>query len=265
MSHPSYAPVNGLQMYYEVYGQGDPVLLLHGGSATLESFCKQIPELSRHFKVIAAESRGHGRTADAPGPLSYAQMAEDFVALIRYLGLPSVSIVGWSDGGVIGLHLAMHYPELVDKLVTFGANFHYQGVTDEFKAAVENSESKDHPAFLVSLYEKLSPDGPEHWPIFFAKLKEMWLTSPTYTAEDLAKITVPTMILVGDKDIVKPRHTIEMFEAIPEAQLCVLPGADHFVPFERPDVVNRLVLEFLKPETVQRTDMTELENLGSNR
>lgn len=263
MSNSAYADVNGLHLYYEVYGHGEPLLLLHGGSATLDSFCKQIPAFSEHFQVIAPDSRGHGRTADTPEPLTYARMAEDFSALLRHLNIPKASIVGWSDGGVIALHMAMNMPDQVDKIALFGSNFHRLGLTEEFKASVETAEAKDHPAFLITLYEKVSPDGPEHWPVFYDKLKKMWLTSPEYTTEQLSTITAPTLILVGDRDIVRPGHTVTLFESIPNAQLCVLPGSDHFVPFERPDLVNRVVLEFLKPELSQRTDMNELAELGS--
>lgn len=247
MKTSSYAQLNELKMYYEIHGKGDPVLLIHGGSASLESFQKQIPDLSPEFKVIAADSRGHGRTGDTPGPLTYAKMAEDFVGLMKHLKLPRVSIIGWSDGGIIGLHLAMRYPELVNKLVTFGSNFHIRGLTKEFKEAVERSEAKDHPAFLVTLYKDLSPDGPEHWPIFFKKLKEMWLTSPLYETKDLQCITTPTLICVGDRDIVTLEHTVELFENIPKAQLCIIPGSSHFMPWEKPQVINPILLEFLRP------------------
>ncbi|MEZ5405338.1 MAG: alpha/beta hydrolase [Verrucomicrobiia bacterium] len=250
-SKKHYIEVNGIKMYYEIHGHGEPILLIHGGSTSGESYYKQVPALSHFFQVILPDSRAHGRTTDSDKPLSYELMAMDFVKLLKKLKIKKASIVGWSDGGVIGLYLAIHHPELVNKLVTFGANFDVNGITEEFKKAIETSHPKDHPAFLRERYEQISPEGPAYWPIFYYKLKKMWLNSPHFTIDQLKSIQAPTLILVGDHDIVKLEHTMALFRSIPNSQLCIVPGSTHLVPLEKPQLVNEMVLNFLQNSTNQ--------------
>ena len=241
-----YATVNGIKMYYEILGKGEPLLLIHGGSATIESWFEQLPELTKSFRVIAPDSRGHGRTQDSTNALSYKLMASDFAALLKQLKINNAIVVGWSDGGIIGLDLAMNHPTLVKKLVAIGTNFRADGMSDEVKAGLSAAGPNDHPQFLVEGYKALSPDGPEHWPIIFAKLKDMWLTQPNYTETDLKKIQCPTLVMVGDRDIVRPEHSAKLFQSISNAQLCVIPGASHYVPVEKPKLVNEMIAQFLK-------------------
>lgn len=241
-----YATVNGIKMYYEIFGKGEPLLLIHGGSASIESWFEQLPELAKHYRVIAPDSRGHGRTQDSTNDLSYKLMAADFAALLKHLKITNAIVVGWSDGGVIGLELAMSNPSLVKKLVTMGANFRADGMTEEIKAGLAASGPNDHPPMLVEGYKALSPDGPEHWPVIFGKLKNMWLNQPNYTKADLKKIQCPTLVMVGDHDIVRPEHSVKLFQSIPNAQLCVIPGASHYAPIEKPKTVNGTIAQFLK-------------------
>ncbi len=241
-----YATVNGIKMYYEIFGKGEPLLLIHGGSASIESWFNQIPELAKNFRVIAPDSRGHGRTQDSTNALSYKLMATDFAALLKHLKITNTTVVGWSDGGIIGLHLAMNRPKLIKKLVVIGANFNTDGMAEEIKAGLKASGPTDHPPFLVDAHKALSPDGPDHWPVIFGKLKTMWLAQPNYIEADLKKIQCPTLILVGDRDIVRPEHTVKLFQTITNAQLCVIPGAGHYVPVEKPKLVNDVLTQFLK-------------------
>jgi len=233
-------------VYYETYGKGEPLLLLHGGSASIESWFEQIPVFAGGFRVIAVDTRGHGRTEAGDRPLSYAQMTEDFAGLLKHLNITNVSIMGWSDGGVAGLEMAIRYPGLVKKLVTAGANYQASGITDEIREGVKASGPEDHPGFLVELYKKLSPDGPDHWPVAFGNLKKLWLNEPNISETDLAKIKCPTLITVGDHDIVKPEHTLKMFQTIPNARLFVVPGTTHYVLLEKPKLWNETVFDFLK-------------------
>src|SRR5436190_23902147 len=159
-----YATVNGIKMYYEIFGKGEPLLMIHGGSASIESWFEQLPELAKTYRVIAPDSRGHGRTQDSTNALSYKLMASDFVELLKQLKITNAIVVGWSDGGIIGLDLAMNHPTLVKKLVAMGANFRADGMADEVKAGLAASGPNDHPAILVEGYKALSPDGPDHWP-----------------------------------------------------------------------------------------------------
>ena len=240
-----YAEINDLRLYYEIHGEGEPLFLLHGGSASIESYENQIPALAKHFQVVAIDSRGHGRTGDSPLPFSYELLAEDTVALARHLGLKKISVLGWSDGGIIALHLAIHHPDLITKIAITGANFHFDGTTDEFKQLVGDGGNKDLPQELIDLYGAISPDSIEHWPVLLSKLKNMWMTSPNYTIDQLKTIKARVLIISGDRDIVKLRHTVEMFEAIADAQLCVIPGSSHFVPLEKPALFNQIALRFL--------------------
>jgi pimeloyl-ACP methyl ester carboxylesterase len=219
-----YAAVNGLNMYYEIHGAGPPLLLLHGGTGSIP--VNWIPFLSTQFRVIAMEQMGHGRTADAMDrPFHYHDMAEDTVELMRQLGIESAVIVGYSDGGIIGLDMAIHHPERVTKLAVTGANARTDGYTEE---NLEWARTFDPHDLLVSdAYGRLSPDGVDHWPIVLGRLQRMWAVEPDFTSEEMQGIKAATLIIVGDGDIVTPEHAVEMFRMIPDAQLCVVPRAGH--------------------------------------
>jgi len=223
-----YADVNGLDMYYEEHGEGPPLLLLHGGSGTAEYFSESIPLFAARFRVIAAELMGHGRTGDdVARPFHYHDLAEDTAELMRVLGVERASILGYSDGGVVALDLAIHHPQRVTKLALTGANSRNDGYTEETQ---EWGRSFDPEAEPVSeAYARLSPDGPSHWPVFLARMKLMWAVEPDFTLEQLQSIAAPTLLVVGDSDIVTPEHAVEMFRAIPGSQLCVVPNARHGV------------------------------------
>jgi pimeloyl-ACP methyl ester carboxylesterase len=219
-----YASINGLTMYYEVHGDGPPMLLLHGGTGSIPE--AWIPHFSPRFRIVAPEFMGHGRTADAMDrPFHYHDLAEDTTELMRQLEIERAVIVGYSDGGIIGLDMAIHHPERVTRLVTTGANTRVDGYT------AENSEwirTFDPAAVAVSgAYARLSPDGPEHWPVLLARLKPMWTVEPHFTHEELGRIEAPTLIIIGDGDIITPEHAVEMFRTIPDARLCVVPDAGH--------------------------------------
>jgi pimeloyl-ACP methyl ester carboxylesterase len=221
-----YAAVNGLNMYYEVHGEGPPLMLLHGGLGSIPE--KWIPFFSPPFQVIAMEQMGHGRTTDlVDRPFHYHDMAEDTVELMRQLGIESASVLGYSDGGIIGLDMAIHNPERVTKLAVTGANCRTDGYTAE---NLEWVRSFDPDAYPVSdAYARLSPDGADHWPILLRRLKPMWTVEPSFTHEQLQSIGAPTLVIVGDDDIVTPGHAVEMFRTIPAAQLCVVPHSGHGV------------------------------------
>ncbi len=222
----AYAAVNGLKMYYEVHGDGPPLLLLHGGTGSIST--TWIPYFSAQFQVIALEQMGHGRTADLPNrPFHYHDMAEDTVELMRQLGIGSAAVVGYSDGGIIGLDMAIHHPERVTKLAVTGANARTDGYTVENLDWVNTFDPDGQPG--ADAYSRLSPDGADHWPIFLGRLKPMWMAEPSFTREELQGISAPTLIVIGDGDIVTPEHAVEMFRTIPDAQLCVVPHAGHGV------------------------------------
>ena len=237
--------VNGINLYYEVMGEGEPLLLINGGAATIESWFGQIPELRKHYRIIAVDSRGHGRTPDGDGPIDFDVMATDYEALLDHLKFKGVKIVGWSDGGVIGFKLAIRRPDLVKMLVTLGSHSRPEGMTEEFKREVESASPEKFPAILVDGYKALSPDGPEHWPVVFNKLKIMWLTLPNIPDAELAKIQCPVLLIVGEHDIIRRDESDRLARLIPNARLNVLDGASHYSPVEIPGIVNEEILKFL--------------------
>ena len=226
-------------MYYEVHGDGSPLLLLHGGSGSIPD--TWIPLFTPDFRVIAPEQLGHGRTADvADRPFHYHDMAEDTVELMRQLGIESTVVVGYSDGGIIGLDLAIHHPGRVSKLAVTGANARFDGYTAENQTWARSFDPSSEP--VSGTDAQLSPDGAAYWPVVLARLKLMWAAEPSFTNEELQSITAPTLLVFGDRDIVTPEHAVEMFRAIPGAQLCVVPNAGHGVmPAET-------VISFLREE-----------------
>jgi pimeloyl-ACP methyl ester carboxylesterase len=178
-------------------------------------------------------------------------MATDTIGFLgKVVGGPA-HVVGWSDGGIVGLMVAIARPELVRKLVVIGANYDTTGVApgvmDMFESMTPDSTDM---AMFRSLYEMHSPDGPEHWPVVFDKFVEMGQREPNITVDELARISAPTLVVVGDDDMISLEHTVALFRAIPNAELAVVPGTSHAVGMEKPELLNRIVLDFLENEPV---------------
>jgi pimeloyl-ACP methyl ester carboxylesterase len=237
-----YAPVNDIQMYYAVYGQGEPLIMLHGGLGHSDVWGNQIPVFAQHFKVITADSRGHGRSTRSSQPYSYGLMASDVVALMDYLKIDKASIVGWSDGGIIGIDIAINHPERLNKLFAFGANTNVAGLRPDIdKSAVFNK----YIEVAGEDYKRLSKT-PDQYDAFVKQISEMWATQPDYKPEQLAKISVPVAIADGEHDeAIRQEHDVEMAKAIPGAKLVILPGVSHFAFLQKPDLFNQAVLDFL--------------------
>lgn len=240
----SYATVNGVRTYYEAHGNGPVLLLLHGGGGTLEDMRPLVEAARGRYRVIAPERMGHGRTAEAQGrPFRYSGMADDTLELLRQLHVTRVYAVGWSDGGVIGLDLAMRHPELVDRLVAIGANARPDGVvtTPEALRAAGPQRWRD---WMKANQARLSGD-PGRYAALQERMRAMWEGEPTYSAADLGRIRCPTLLVVGDRDLVPVAHAAEMQRQIAESRLLVVPGASHFVALEQPALVNDVILSFL--------------------
>jgi pimeloyl-ACP methyl ester carboxylesterase len=237
--------LRGIRMYYEVHGHGPALLLLHGGTGDGSQFSGQVPALREHFRVVVPDLCAQGRTSDRPGPLGYHAMAEDVVALMDRLHIRKADLMGWSDGGVVGLDLAIHHPGRVGHLVTFGANFAPDGLhpQDVEWNATASAESFG-PATRLA-YQHLAPD-PSHYEIAMDKIIAMWRTQPNFTPEQLGSIRAKTLIAAGEHDVVRPEHTAALARAIPGARRWIVPGASHSVILERPALVSRTVLEFLE-------------------
>ena len=235
------APVNDIQMYYAVYGDGPPVLLIHGGLGHADNWGLQIPALAKNYKVIVADSRGHGRSTRSSQPFSYALMADDYRALLDFLKIDKVALVGWSDGGIIGLDIAIRHPERLNRLFAFAANFTTAGTMDV-------ADNPTFNAYLVRArkdYARLSPT-PGEIDAFVRQISRMWTSEPKYSKDQLRAITVPTTIFVGEHDEgIKPEHTREMAELIPGAGLVIMKGASHFAMWQKPAEFNATVQQFL--------------------
>ncbi len=243
----AYVEIRGLNTWYDEDGSGEPLVLLHGGLSPNETWRPQIPEFAKQFRVLAPERRGHGHTPDVEGPFSYEDMASDTIGFIEAVVGGPVHLVGWSDGGIIGLIVAMRRPDLVRKLVAISANFDTSGVPDEIQAQFFSMQPDgEELAMLRSLYEAASPDGPEHWPVVFAKFIEMASQEPHISPSKLKGIAASTLVLAGDDDLMSLEHTVELFRSIPNAELAIVPGTSHFLAMEKPDTVNRLILDFLQ-------------------
>jgi pimeloyl-ACP methyl ester carboxylesterase len=233
-SSSGYASVNGVKLYYEMRGEGAPVVLLHGGINTLETtFANLMPELARKYRVVAVEQVGHGHSPDTEAPRTYAEMADDTAALLGHLGISRADLVGWSDGGIIALLVAVRHPERVRRVVASGANIRLDALSPGFvKWVTEVTPGDKSLTRLREAYERVSPDGPAHWPTLLARDRALWLQPVIIEKEKLAAVKAPTLVVSGDGDSVPVEHAVEIFRTLPEAQLCVLPATGHntFVP-----------------------------------
>jgi pimeloyl-ACP methyl ester carboxylesterase len=237
-----YAPVNGIQMYYAVFGAGDPVLLIHGGLGHADIWASQVATLSKTHKVIVADSRGHGRSTRTEQPYGYDLMASDYLALLDYLKVDKTALVGWSDGGIIGIDIALHHPERLTRLFAQAANVTTDGLdpgvmTNKTFAAYIDRSGRD--------YKKMSKT-PDQYDAFVAQMSHMWESEPAWSKEQLAEITTPTAIVAGDHDeAIKREHTEYIASAIPGAKLIILPNASHFAMLQAPDEYSQAVLDFI--------------------
>ena len=236
------ASVNGIMMHYQVFGSGEPVLLIHGGLGHGDNWSSQIADLSKDHKVIVPDSRGHGRSTRNDEPFGYDLMASDYLALLDYLKVDRTALVGWSDGGIIGIDIAMNHPERLTRLFAQAANVTTDGVDPKgfgsktFVAYIERSRID---------YQRLSKT-PDKFYDFLKKIGEMWATQPSWTKEQLGKITVPTAIVAGDHDeAIKREHTEYMASVIPGAKLVILPNASHFAMLQDPEGYDKAVRDFI--------------------
>jgi pimeloyl-ACP methyl ester carboxylesterase len=236
-----YAPVNGIKIWYATFGRGMPVILLHGGLANANYWGELVPVLAANYRVVVMDSRGHGRSFRDTRPYGYDLMASDVLGLMDFLKIDKAALVGWSDGAIIGLDIAIHHPERLSKLFAFAANSDPSGVKDV-------NQSPVFTAFIARArkeYETLSPT-PTEYDSFLAQITTMWETQPNWTADDLAGIKVPTWIVDADHDeAIKRDNTLFMADHIPDSGLLIEPQVSHFAFLQDPGQFNADVLHFL--------------------
>ena len=237
-----YAEINGVKIWYAVFGQGQPVLLLHGGLANSNYWGNLVPALSNDYQVVVMDSRGHGRSSRSSEPLGYDLMASDVLALMDFLKLDKAAIIGWSDGAIIGLDVAIHHPERLTKLFAFAANSDPDGVADVSQSQVFNA----YMARAKAEYQNLSPT-PAEYDSFMAQVTKMWETQPHFSAENLHGIRTTTWIVDGDHDeAIKRSNTLFMADQIPGSGLLIQPRVSHFSFLQDATQFNGDVLHFLK-------------------
>jgi len=227
---------DGVTFYYETYGDGQPLLIVHGNGLSIGSMAAQIEFFEKRYKVIAMDSRDQGRSSDSDGPITYEKMTDDLAALIDHLKLDSVDVLGWSDGGIQALLLGVRHPAKVKKLVAMAANLN--SGKDAFYA-----ETLD----LINAMLASTPDSVKDTPEGKRALKVtgMMLKEPNIKPALLERITAPTLVLAGDHDVIRTEHIVEMFGRLQNAQLAIFPNSTHMVPFDDPDMFNSTVERFL--------------------
>lgn len=229
---------NGLEIYYEEYGGGEPLLLLHGGTLSSRSWQAHAPAFAQHFRVIAPDSRGHGRTRNPTDELSYRLMADDLAAFVQALGLNKPLLCGFSDGAQIAMEFGMHYPDLAKALVVCGASYIFseqcsnvfKGWGIEGPGVLDIAKMQTNIPGLFELWqtEHTSLGGPDYWQTLLRAISAMWWTPLNYSAADFEKITSHTLILLGDRDeFTRVEEAVEMYRLIPHAELAIFPNANH--------------------------------------
>jgi pimeloyl-ACP methyl ester carboxylesterase len=238
-----FAPVNGIKMYYAIFNKqaARTVLLLHGGLGSSDYWAFEVPLLSKTHKVIVVDSRGHGRSTMTLQSLTYNLMASDVFELMNYLKIEKPSIVGWSDGGIIGLILAIHHPELVNKLFTYGSNYNRSGYSSE---PVDSGMRARFISAVQSNYRKLSPT-PDSFSSLASALQKMYSAEPDLNPEDLKMIKAPTVIAGGEHDFITQEHFKELAGLIPGAKMVILPNVGHGGPLQDPVHFHKAVMKLL--------------------
>ena len=225
---------DGIRLYFEVYGEGPPVLVVHGNEESIRSLRFQIEALRKDHQVIAMDSRDHGRSGDSTGLATYERMTDDLAALVDHLRVGPVDVVGHSDGGIEALLLALRHPGKVRRVVAASANTYPAGIKPEALKGIRATLKGLTPE------QRRTPQGRRTW-----RLNQMMLREPHIGRAALAKIQVPVLVTAADHDLIRDEHTIEIYHALPHAQLAVFPAAEHYIPKEDPDRFNAVVLRFL--------------------
>lgn len=254
--HGQYIHANGLDIYYEEHGQGKPLLLIHGGALTGESWQPYLAAFTEHYRVITPDSRGHGRTANPTGMMSFRLLADDVAALVPALDLQKPMICGYSDGGQVALEIGMRYPDLPQALVVGGAYIELTEASRTWVRSILGDEQS--PAVDTEQFERANPGfaamlqrshGPGNWKTLLKQIKPMWNAQLNYTQDDFARVAAPTLVLLGDRDgFVPVEEAVGMYSLLPNAELAVLPGSEHtdfiFSP-AKVAILQAIILDFL--------------------
>jgi pimeloyl-ACP methyl ester carboxylesterase len=241
-----YVQLGEVKTWYDEHGAGQPLVVLHGGLVDARFFEPNLAPLAERFHVYTPERRGHGHTPDVPGPITYQLMADDTIAFLETVVGEAADVVGHSDGSFVAMLVAMQRPELVNRLVMISGGFNKSG-----EAMPDMEWNVDQLAeFLGPAYGEVSPDGADHFKVVATKIGEMAAVEPNLQAVELSKVTHRSLVMFSDDDLMTMTHAVEMYDALPNAELAVVPGTSHFLTQEKPHLVNAIVLDFLTNEPV---------------
>lgn len=233
-----YVEINGAKIYYEEYGNGEPLLLIHGNGGSILSMGNQIDYFKSKYRIIVADNRGQGKSELKTDSLTYVQITKDWEGLVEHLNLDSLNIFGWSDGGIIGLKMAISGKIKIKKVVAMGANLRPDST------AVNSSDVNHIVGMKKMVNSKIKEkDTTRNWN-FIKQLLGLLGDQPNIPTTDLSKIKAKVLIIAGDKDIIRNVHSVEMYENIPNAQLCIMPGETHYTPASNPKYFNEIIDKF---------------------
>jgi pimeloyl-ACP methyl ester carboxylesterase len=242
---PAYVELDGVRTWYDEHGEGDPLVLLHPGGADARAWAPNLEALAARFHVFTPERRGHGRTPDVDGPITYELMAKDTTAFLRQVVGGPAHLVGCSAGATVALFVALRGPDLARRVVLISGVFHRDGWIPE---AIDPDAAP--PEVLARGYAELSPDGPDHFPVVSAKLAHMNWEEPTLAASELSGVRSRTLVMLGDDDEVRLEHAVAMYRGLPDAELAVVPGTSHGLVHEKPELCNEIIVDFLTSDPV---------------
>ncbi len=229
----------GIKMYYEVYGEGKPMVLIHGSGQSIADMKAQIDYFSGDYKVLIADSRAHGKSGLGEGDLTYVQMSKDWSALIEHLDMAPANIVGWSDGGNIGLRMAVDHPQVVAKLATMGSNLQPDESAVQSWAVQWVLDTTEEVNKMLA-----SGDTSQDWKVQAEHLR-LLREQPNMSLKELSTIKAPVLVMAGDRDVIRDEHTVLMYQNIPKAHLAIFPGETHFTPELSPELFNSTVGKFI--------------------
>jgi pimeloyl-ACP methyl ester carboxylesterase len=240
---------DGVRLYYEVYGAGEPLLLVHGNGGSIADLGAQIGYFRKHYKVIAMDSRSQGKSGDSPDRLTYEKMADDLAALLDHLKVRPAYVLGWSDGGIEALLLGIRHPAKVKKIAAMAANLNpsEEAVRPEIIALIKSMIAAAPAGY------KETPKGRREMDV-----TQLLLDEPHIDPQALEAITAPTLVLAGDRDVIRDEHTLEIYRRIPNSQLAIFPNATHMVPFDDPALFNATVERFFRTRFVKRDRINDL-------
>jgi len=242
----TYVQLGVVRTWYAERGEGDPLVLMHGGLVDARFFEPNLPALAEHFHVYMPERRGHGHTPDVKGPITYQLMTDDTIAFLESVIGEPADLVGHSDGAFVAMQVAIQRPELVKRLVMISGGFDRSG-----EAMPDMELDIDQvTAFLGAAYGEVSPDGEEHFAIVARKIADMAKREPHLDITELSRVTCRSLAMFSDDDLVIPQHMIDMYAALPNAELAIVPGTSHFLTKEKPGIVNAILVDFLTKQPI---------------